>query len=86
MVTTADAARAVGSPEQRLYLIRVEEADVVYLPTLLGDGQHPLDAGGVFGVRQGRKAEQRVDGSQPDVPAAHAQAPFSFQVVKEAPD
>lgn len=51
-----------------------------------GDGQHPLDGGGMLGVGERGVAEQRVDGGESPVARADAVAPVFFEVVEERDD
>ena len=51
-----------------------------------GDGEHPLDELGVFGVPQGRVGEQRPDRGQAQVAGSRPVVPVGFEMLQERAD
>ena len=86
VVAAAGPGRAVGSGEQRVDLVLVEERDCGSVRALRRDRQYPLDVMEVFGVSEGGVSEQRVDRCQAGVAGADAVAALALEVVEERGD
>ena len=86
VIAPADPAVAVGSGEQGVDLFGFEEGDVGALGAFGGDGEHPSDQRGVFGVFQRRVSVEGVDGRQAGVAGSDAVVTVSFEMVQEGPD
>ena len=64
----------------------VEEGNQSSLESLLGNGKHSLDSGGVFGVTKRRVAEQGSNRSKPGVASARTVSPLAFEMVEKGAD
>ena len=76
----------VGGGEQRLGFVVGEEGDDGLVVSLLGDGEHPGDQLGVFGVAESGVAEQGPDGGEAVVAGPGRVVPVSFQMRQEGAD
>ena len=86
MVASAGPGAPVGSVEQRLDLVLVEEGDDRAVGSLERDREHAGDVLGVFGVAVLGVAEQRVDRREPQVAGADAVGAPGLEVVEERGD
>ena len=86
VVASAGPGAAVGSVEQRLDLVLVEERDDRAVGPLERDREHAGDVLGVFGVAVLGVAEQRVDRRESHVAGADAVAALGLEVVEERGD
>ena len=82
VVASAGPCAAVGCGQEGVDLGFGEPGEQSALLAFGGDGQHPLDGGGVFGVVERGVAEQRVDGGEPPVAGADRIVPVMFEVVE----
>jgi hypothetical protein len=86
VVAAATPAVPVRSGRQGVGLGALQERHDGPVEALGRDGEHPCDEGGVLGMAQGRKPEQRVDRRQARVAALSAVAPPALEVVQERAD
>jgi hypothetical protein len=73
----------IGNREQGIDLFSIEKFDWFSYVALIGHRQDPLAMQGVRGLFQSHVAEERVDGSQANVPRASAVFASVFQVGEE---
>ena len=86
VVASAGPGAAIGSFEQRVDLVFVEEGDDRAVGPLEWDREHAGDVLCVFGVAVLGVAEQRVDRREPQVPGAGAVGALGLEVVEERGD
>jgi hypothetical protein len=73
----------IGNREQGIHLLSVEKRDRFLDVALIGHRQDALAMQGMRGLFQSHVAEERVDGSQANVPRARAVLASAFQVIEE---
>jgi hypothetical protein len=82
-IATADPGGTIRNREQCIDLFSVEELDRPPNMAFIGHRQDPLAVQGMRGFFQSHVPEERVDGSQPNVPRTSAVFASAFQVIEE---
>ena len=85
-VAAAFPPATVGRIDEGVDLDRGEKRHQLLVEPFGGDGEHPLDELGVFGVPQGRVGEQRPDRGQPQVAGSRPIVPVGFEMLQEGAD
>ena len=83
MIAPARPGALIRSGQQGIDFRTREKLDQGARKTLAGNGEHPLDLGGVGGGLEGRVPKEGMERGEPQIPAANAQAVLLLQAIQK---